>query len=122
MKYPQIKELTQKLRNNPTPSEVKLWRYLRKRQLGGRKFLRQHPIIHDSIGNEFFFFVPDFYCASEKLAIELDGKIHDYTIDKDTNRDKILANKNIRVLRIKNEELNNIEKVLHKISGCFNNI
>jgi inosine-uridine nucleoside N-ribohydrolase len=30
MKYEQIKETTHKLRNNATPEEVKLWRYLRK--------------------------------------------------------------------------------------------
>jgi very-short-patch-repair endonuclease len=76
MTYPEIKELTRKLKNNPTPLEQILWRYLRKKQLDGRKFLRQHAIIYESVGKEHFFYVPDFYCEKEKLAIELDGKIH----------------------------------------------
>ncbi|MDK2977710.1 MAG: hypothetical protein PWP52_424, partial [Bacteroidales bacterium] len=32
--------------------------------------------IYESVGKEHFFYVPDFYCEKEKLAIELDGKIH----------------------------------------------
>ncbi|MDK2979529.1 MAG: hypothetical protein PWP52_2243, partial [Bacteroidales bacterium] len=50
MTYPEIKELTRRLRNNPAPSEQILWRYLRKKQLDGRKFLRQHAIIYESVG------------------------------------------------------------------------
>lgn len=68
MTYPEIKELTQKLRNNPTPSEKTLWRYLRKKQLGGRKLLRHYAIIYESIGKEHFLYVPDFYCMKEKLT------------------------------------------------------
>ena len=119
MKYPEIKEITRKLRNNPTNAEVRLWGYLRKRQLNKRKFLRQHAIIYDSIGNEHFFYVPDFYCVAEKLAVELDGKIHDFTKEKDIKRDEIFESIGIKVLRIKNEELNDIECVLVKISNEF---
>jgi very-short-patch-repair endonuclease len=61
MKYEQIKEITRKLRNNTTPEEVKLWSFLRKRQLEGRKFPRQQAIIYESIENEHFFYVPDFF-------------------------------------------------------------
>lgn len=120
MKYPEIKEITRKLRNNPTPSEVKLWKNLRRRQLGGRKFLRQHAIIHDSIGNEHFFYVPDFYCSKEKLAIELDGKIHYLTKERDFKRDEILNDLGIKVCRIKNEDLKDIDNVLTKIKNEFN--
>lgn len=120
MTYPEIKELTRKLRNNPTPSEQILWKHLRKKQLDGRKFLRQHAIIYESTGKEHFFSVPDFYCIKEKLAIELDGKVHDFIKERDTRRDSILRESGVKVLRIKNEELQDIEKVLAKIKGNYN--
>jgi very-short-patch-repair endonuclease len=119
MKYEQIKETTRKLRNNATHEEVKLWRYLRKKQLDGRKFLRQHAIIYESVGDEHFFYVPDFFCYKENLAIELDGKIHLYRKEKDTRRDEILNELGIKVLRFKNEELANIDEVLLKIKVEF---
>jgi very-short-patch-repair endonuclease len=119
MKYEQIKEITRKLRNNATPEEIKLWRYIRKKQLDGRKFLRQHAIIYDSAGDEHFFNVPDFFCYKENLAIELDGKIHLYSREKDNRRDEILNELDIKVLRIKNEELTNIDEVLLKIKEEF---
>ncbi|TAJ14442.1 DUF559 domain-containing protein [Marinilabiliaceae bacterium JC017] len=76
MTYPEIKALAAKLRYNPTPSEILIWRYLQNRRLAGRKFLRQHPIIYQTTGNILAFYIPDFYCAEEKLVVEIDGKIH----------------------------------------------
>lgn len=115
------KEIATKLRNNPTYSEKKLWKHIRNKQLSGRKFLRQHPIIYDSDRNknEYFFFIPDFYCPAENLIIELDGHIHDFQKEKDHNRDLILSENNLRVLRIKNEELNEIENVKIRIMNMF---
>jgi len=107
MKYAEMKEITNHLRNNTTPSEVKLWKYLRRKQLAGRRFLRQYAIIYDSHGDEHFFYVPDFYCSKENLAIELDGKIHLYRKEHDRNRDEILNAIGIKVLRFQNEELVN---------------
>jgi len=119
MKFDKIKEIKTKLKNNMTPSEKLLWKHIRNRQLLGRKFLRQHAIIYESYENEYFFFVPDFYCEAEKLAIELDGKIHDFTKMKDANRDAILSDMEITVLRIRNEELVNLSIVLDKIKTSF---
>ena len=115
MKYPEIKARATELRKNPTSAEKLLWLNLRKQKLIGKKFLRQHPIIYESRNNEHFFFIPDFYCASAKLAVELDGKIHDKTVDKDINRDTILNSMGIRVLRIKNEDLKDLDTVIEKI-------
>jgi very-short-patch-repair endonuclease len=121
MKWPEIKEIAKNLRNNPTRSESRLWQEIRHQKLLGRKFLRQHPIIYDSnrIQNEYFFFIPDFYCASEKLIIELDGRIHDFQKERDYGRDLILKNLGLRVLRFKNEELEDINKVLLTILNTF---
>ena len=119
MKYHEIKEIKRKLRTNTTPSEKLLWKHIRNRQLRGRKFLRQHAIIYDTHQDEYFFFVPDFYCIAEKLAIELDGKVHDFRKGKDANRDAILEDQDIRVIRIKNKELVNPTAVLDKIISSF---
>ena len=121
MKYRNVKLFARKLRNNPTPSERILWEYLKGRQLGDRKFLRQHAIFYQHIKDESFCFIPDFFCYQESLAIELDGRIHDFQIEKDQKRDAILAQMGIKVLRIKNEELESIERVLMIIESCFEN-
>ena len=55
------------LRNNATPAERFLWKHLKKKQLDGKRFLRQHSILN---------YIVDFYCPSEKLIIELDGEVH----------------------------------------------
>ena len=119
MKYPEIKEIARKLRNNPTPSEKKLWSFLRNRKLNGKKFLRQHPIFYDRTDNEHFFYIPDFYCAEIRLIIEVDGRFHEYQKDRDKHRDEILHGLGLKILRIKNEELLNMDKVLHKIREMF---
>ena len=119
MTYPEIKALAAKLRKNPTPSEKLLWKYLRKRQLEDRKFLRQHPITYQSTGKQLDFNIPDFYCHEEKLVVELDGKIHLNTVERDRMRDGILFEFGLNVLRFKNEELENLEEVLDRIRDEF---
>jgi very-short-patch-repair endonuclease len=49
------------------------------------------------------------------LNIEIVGKIHDYQKDYDQERDRICREKGLKVLRVKNEEMNNPEKVIDKI-------
>ena len=55
------------LRRTMTPPEVRLWTIFRNRP-GGVKLRRQHP---------FGPFVLDFYRAQARLAIEIDGAVHD---------------------------------------------
>src|SRR5262245_25469427 len=64
---PPLKARRRELRNNPTPAEAILWRYLRPRQILGKKFGRQF-----SIGR----FIVDFFCVDRAIAIELDGVPH----------------------------------------------
>ena len=61
------------LRKSMTPSEKKLWQFLKNKQLNRLRFRRQHPIN---------IFIADFYCHSAKLVVELDGEIH---LDKERN-------------------------------------
>lgn len=119
MKYGEIKRIVRKLRTEQIESEKILWKELRNRKLDGIKFLRQHAIIHEYSKSDYYFFVPDFYCSEYKLAIELDGKAHDFTKEKDYRRDMILQEKGIKVLRFKNEEVKDIEKLKKKLGNLF---
>lgn len=58
------------------------------------------------------FFIADFYCAGLKLIIELDGRIHENNKEYDSERDLKLLSKGIYVVRIKNEELNDMNSVI----------
>jgi len=108
-----LKKRRKQLRNNATLAEKILWNRLRNQQLKGRKFRRQH-----SFGN----YILDFYCPSEQLAIEVDGKGHD-TMDYseyDQKRTKCLNRCGIKVLRFTNREIvEHIEYVLGKIGNEF---
>jgi very-short-patch-repair endonuclease len=115
MKYSEIKEITRKLRDNSTPSERYLWKHLRKRSLLNARFNRQYPLFYDRKENNLRFFVADFYCHEHKLVIELDGKIHDYQKEQDQWREEIIKSQGLTVLRIKNDELDDIEKVINRI-------
>jgi very-short-patch-repair endonuclease len=115
LKYPEIKNIAGRLRKKPTESERILWEHLRKRQLGGYRFLRQHPLYYDHIDNDHFFFIPDFYSPELKLIIELDGGIHNRQKEQDEIRDKILENCGFRTIRIANEELSDIDIIKEKV-------
>jgi very-short-patch-repair endonuclease len=108
-----LKEYRRELRNNLTPAEGELWKHLKNGQLHARKFRRQH-----SIGN----YILDFYCPSEKLAIELDGQVHNNTIAEhfDNERDNTLKELGIRVLRFENKDVfGNLSAILQEISNYF---
>lgn len=108
-----LKEKRKQLRNNSTEAEILLWLELKQSKLKGRKFRRQH-----SIGN----YIVDFYCPSEKLAVELDGEIHfqEEQIKYDKNRDTYINSLGIRVIRFENQDvIYGIEEVLKQISKNF---
>ena len=83
-------------RNVPTPSEVTAWRMLRGRKIYGLKFRRQQVVGR---------YVLDYYCAERRLALELDGGVHDAREEYDAVRDAFLSSQEIRVLRLRNEDL-----------------
>ena len=120
MKYQDIKELARQLRNNPTKAEKILWGELRNRKILGLKFLRQHPVIYEARNGEYFFFIPDFYCAQKKLVIELDGEIHKFQGERDHYREEVLKQCNLKILRINNVDLKNMQAVLDKIIAELN--
>jgi very-short-patch-repair endonuclease len=109
-----LKSIRQKLRNNATPAERLLWQYLKKSQLNNKKFIRQY-----SLGN----YIYDFYCAKEKLLIELDGEaIHaDIKVNiKDIEKELYAINLGMKVLRFSNRDVfNNLNEVLEEIQSHF---
>lgn len=115
MNWEDAKGLARSLRRNQTREEEILWQKLRNRKLSGFKFLRQHPIPYNE-GDKRFFFIADFYCHSKKLVVEVDGKIHDLQADYDEQRDLIMREMELVVMRITNDEVNNnLNEVLEKI-------
>ena len=96
------------LRKQMTPAERALWQRLRRNQLDGWHFRRQHPV-----GG----FIVDFFCAKAKLVIEVDGPIHEKQRAYDAERTQLLESlKDYRVIRFTNDEvLNDIDSVLAKI-------
>lgn len=111
---PSTFENARQLRRTETEAEKKLWPYLRNRQLSGKKFRRQHAIAN---------YILDFYCHESKLAIEIDGAIHNSKMSRqyDKARTDVLAALGIVVIRFSNDEvMNNVERVLQRIGEYLN--
>ena len=90
------RDFAKQLRRDQTPTEEVVWGLLRDRQCFGLKFRRQHVVEG---------FVVDFYCSELKLAIELDGGIHNKRKDYDTLRQQEIESKFNTFIRLKNEEI-----------------
>ena len=104
-------EFARKMRQRLTDAEEKLWQQLRNRKINGAKFRRQHPVS---------FYVLDFYCHEIKLAVELDGEIHETKTNKeyDNNRTQVLYELGITVLRFTNTEVEkDITNVIKEINS-----
>lgn len=94
---PLIFRKAEELRNKPTAAEDLLWNYL-KDSPSGIKFRRQHPASN---------YVLDFYAHKLKLAIEIDGSIHELEDVKrnDIERQSNLESLGIKFLRFSNDRV-----------------
>jgi very-short-patch-repair endonuclease len=90
------KNLVSRLRKEGTKAEDKLWSLIRKDQIPGVHFRRQHKIGQ---------FVVDFFSIKCHLAIEVDGEIHARQIQEDEARTQWLNSFGIRVLRFSNADV-----------------
>ena len=99
--------LSRNLRKNQTDAENLIWRHLRRNQLEGFSFRRQHPI-----GK----YIVDFVCLEKRLILEIDGGQHDLEKDKDGQRTNWLMSEGYRVLNFwNNDVLTNLQGVLETI-------
>jgi very-short-patch-repair endonuclease len=85
-----------RLRKRMTPAEKVFWEHVRRRRFPGYRFRRNHPLEG---------FCVDFYCDRLRLVIEIDGEIHNYTVEYDQARTKVLESLGIRVIRFTNQEV-----------------
>jgi very-short-patch-repair endonuclease len=106
---PKLKGLARQLRNRSTKAEIKLWNFLKRKQLMSYDFHRQKPVDN---------YIVDFFCNKLRLAIELDGYTHGF--EEVFERDEVKAQKlrelGITVLRFTDDDvMNNIDNVLRSI-------
>ena len=94
---PKLKRNAQKLRREMTKEERRLW----------YDFLKQLPVTVNR-QKVIDHYIVDFYCASAKLAIELDGSQHyeDEGAAADRERDHALNQRGITIVRYSNNDLN----------------
>jgi very-short-patch-repair endonuclease len=90
------RERAKQLRQTMTAAEIRLWQHLRAGRLGGFHFRRQQII--DG-------FIADFYCHAAGLIIEVDGDVHETQPEYDAERDRVLAARSLRILRLTNEQV-----------------
>lgn len=110
---PDLKTFRTRLRKHLTPAEAKFWTLVKNSKLDGRKFRRQQ-----SVGK----YILDFYCPSEKLAVELDGEVHynELVALRDRERTLFLNYFGINVIRFENKLVFNApDWVLDRIRSEF---
>ena|SRR5579859_3767513 len=106
-----IRDAARRFRKEPTPSERRLWEAIRFKELDGRKFRRQQPVGQ---------FILDFYCPAERLAIEVDGPIHESQQQADTERQELIESLDIRFVRVTADQVErDLPGVLQKIREAF---
>ena len=99
------------LRKLQTDAEAILWSRLRNRQMAGRKFRRQVPLLG---------YVADFASLDAKVVIELDGGQHAEQLEADEKRTRALEAVGFLVLRFWNADvLANLEGVLETIHATL---
>ncbi len=104
-------DVARQLRQEATPSEDVLWQALRNRQLDGFKFRRQQPIGP---------FVLDFLCPEARLAVEVDGPIHETQREADAQRQELIEMLGIRFVRVTaSDVMNSLDMVLSRISAAL---
>jgi very-short-patch-repair endonuclease len=84
------------LRQRATVPERLLWGRLRDGRCAGLKFRRQQPLGE---------YVVDFFCATSRIVVELDGRSHEGRGVEDEVRQELLERQGIRVLRFTNDQV-----------------
>ncbi len=91
-----MRRYTRDLRESSTDAERLVWSRLRRRQLDGFKFRRQHQI---------GLYICDFASLDAAVVIELDGSQHAGQLVYDSKRDHFLRSAGFRDLRFWNADV-----------------
>ncbi len=115
-----MKIISRELRKNLTKAEKIFWENVRYDRLGVR-VLRQ-KIFYVYTENNWLdrFIIPDFYIASKKLIIEIDGSIHklDRILKLDNIKDELIKKRWFKIIRFTNEQIyKNVDMVIEKIKN-----
>jgi len=103
---PELIESARYLRRHQTRAEAQLWEAIRGQRAFPYRVRRQH-----AVGS----FVLDFWIPAARLAVEIDGEIHDLPdiAAQDAERATMIAAHDVEVIRFRNEEvLSNLDHVL----------
>ena len=108
---PPLKPYAQKLRRDMTKEERHLW----------YDYLKTLPV---TVKRQIVIgpYIVDFYIASAKVVIELDGSQHyqEEGVATDKERDQFLCEQGIKVLRFSNYDVNqHFEGVCREIMKCL---
>jgi len=104
---PLLKERAKQLRKHMTLAEVLLWNQLKNEQMLGYDFDRQRPITH---------YIVDFFCKGLNLAVEIDGRSHDFKPAQDAERQRQLEGMGIRFIRFWDYDVkHDMKSVLERI-------
>ena len=98
------KDFAKKLDREMTKAEWALWYHLRNHGFKAQKVL--------------FGYIPDFVNMRRQLAVEVDGSIHNGSIqkEKDAEKDRNLSKRGFSVVRFSNEQvLNDMPSVLRRL-------
>jgi very-short-patch-repair endonuclease len=106
---PTLRARARELRKAGNLSEVLLWNQLKSHRFQGLDFDRQKIIGH---------YIVDFFCASQRVVIKLDGRTHDEKMQYDADRDEFLAGSGLTVIHIMAkdvlERLNSVMELLRE--------
>ena len=103
-------------RKDQTTIEEMMWHALRAKRFHGMKFKRQVPIGP---------FVVDFVCFQARLAIEVDGPIHEKSRAKarDAARESWLRRQDFRLIRIKGDEvITSLDLALSRVEAMLETV
>ncbi len=90
-----------RMRHNPTPAEARMWEILKRQvmpKFPNHIFRRQYVQ---------YGYILDFYCPTLRLAIEVDGGMHNDQKRYDRNRERHLSRHRIDVRRVRNTDVLN---------------
>ena len=101
-----LRAKARELRKHGTMGEALLWNEIKNKQLDFQ-FHRQVPMLD---------YIVDFYCHELGLAIEVDGRPHEYKVGYDRLREKKLEAWGVKFLRYQDEDVRkNIKWVVNDI-------